>query len=140
LTPERVWLSLVRAHEYGNARLTSLFREYGLTPAQYNVLRILRGAGEGGLNCTEIAARMLTRDPDITRLADRMAKRGLIGRRRSLQDRRAVVLALEPPGKKLLDALEAPLAAALADIFAPLSTNEAAELGKLLDRVSSATR
>ena len=138
MTPEQVWLSLARTHEYGNGRLAALFRSYGLTPAQYNVLRILRGAGEPGLKCSEIAERMLTRDPDITRLADRMQKRGLIGRRRNPKDRRAVVLGLEPSGRELLQSIEAPAMEALAQLFSPLSTNEASELARLLERVRAA--
>jgi DNA-binding MarR family transcriptional regulator len=135
---ETVWLSLARAHDYGNARLTAFLREYGLTPQQYNILRILRGAGETGLSCSAIAERMITRDPDITRLADRLEKRGLIGRRRSPSDRRAVVLALEPAGLELLDQIGEPLASLHGELMALFSEQEAAELERLLDRFRAA--
>ncbi len=79
-----------------------------LTSNQYNVLRILRGAPEG-LACGEVAERMLTRDPDITRLLDRMEKRGLITRSREEKDRRTVVTRITAEGLKLLGKLDEPV-------------------------------
>lgn len=86
-----------------------LLKPAGLTPSQYNVLRILRGAGPEGLACGEIAARMLTRDPDMTRLLDRLDKRGLVSRARGTSDRRVVVTRITSAGLKLLAALDEPL-------------------------------
>src|ERR1700731_1690301 len=71
-----------------------------LSPTQYNVLRILRGSPDG-LPCGEIANRMITRDPDITRLLDRLEKRGLISRWRESKDRRTVTARITPAGLKL---------------------------------------
>src|SRR6266851_400942 len=82
-----------------------------LSATQYNVLRILRGAPEG-LPCGEIASRMITRDPDVTRLLDRLEKRGLISRRRETKDRRTVMARITPDGLKLLSRLDEPVQAA----------------------------
>ena len=79
-----------------------------LSPTQYNVLRILRGAPRG-LHCGEIANRMITRDPDITRLLDRLEKRDLISRCRETKDRRVVVARIAPQGLKLLSRLDEPV-------------------------------
>src|SRR5215469_2382140 len=79
-----------------------------LSATQYNVLRILRGAPEG-LTCGEIANRMITRDPDITRLLDRLEKRHLISRRRGAKDRRMVLTRITPEGLALLARLDRPV-------------------------------
>jgi DNA-binding MarR family transcriptional regulator len=81
----------------------------GLSATQYNVLRILRGAGPGGLACREIAERMITRDPDITRLLDRLERRGLVARKRQTHDRRVVTTRIRPPGLRLLQRLDGPV-------------------------------
>ena len=112
-----------------------------LSHTQYNVLRILRGAnrdagrsGEqaaesGGLPCGEIAARMITRDPDITRLLDRLEARGLVARSRQKQDRRVVTARITSTGIQLLKNLEKPMDAMHRKQFAHLS---AAHLRRLL--------
>jgi DNA-binding MarR family transcriptional regulator len=81
----------------------------GLTATQYNVLRILRGAGPEGLACREIGARMITRDPDITRLLDRLEKRGLVTRAREKQDRRVITARISPAGLRILKSLDQPV-------------------------------
>ena len=81
-----------------------------LSPTQYNVLRILRGSPDG-LSCGEIASRMITRDPDITRLLDRMERRGLISRCREEKDRRTVMARITPEGLELLARLDEPVQA-----------------------------
>ena len=78
----------------------------GLTLNQYNVLRILRGSAPRRLPCGEISARMVTRDPDITRLVDRLARRGLVTRSRSRQDRRVVEIGITAKGQEALHALD----------------------------------
>jgi len=77
-----------------------------LTPNQYNVLRILRGSHPTRLACRDIAARMIARDPDITRLVDRLARRGLVGRGRNRQDRRVVEVGITEKGLKVLAGLD----------------------------------
>jgi len=79
-----------------------------LSLTQYNILRILRGSPQG-LPCGEIASRMITRDPDVTRLLDRMEKRGLISRSRESRDRRLVLARITPEGLKLVNRLDEPV-------------------------------
>lgn len=85
-----------------------ILKNEDLSPTQYNVLRILRGSPDG-LPCGEIANRMITRDPDITRLLDRLEKRGLISRWRESKDRRVVLARITPNGLKLLTRLDQPV-------------------------------
>src|ERR1035437_6121899 len=88
----------------------ALLNGYRLTAAQYNVLRILRGAGEHGACGREIAGRLITAEPDITRLLERMKKRGLISRRRDGKDRRLLTTRITPSGLEILATLDAPVA------------------------------
>ena len=106
---ENVFVSLQRTAAWLLQGVEQLLKEQGLSPAQYNVLRILRGAGPAGLSCREIAERMITRDPDMTRLLDRMEKRGLVARARQQIDRRVVTTRVTPAGLKLLKALDNPV-------------------------------
>ena len=85
-----------------------IFKTVDLSATQYNVLRILRGTPEG-LPCGEIARRMITKDPDITRLLDRLEKRGLIARRREPKDRRMVKARISAEGLHLLARLDEPV-------------------------------
>jgi DNA-binding MarR family transcriptional regulator len=85
-----------------------ILKNEDLSPTQYNVLRILRGSPDG-LPCGEIANRMITRDPDITRLLDRLEKRSLISRWRESKDRRVVLARITPNGLKLLTRLDHPV-------------------------------
>jgi len=84
-------------------------KPHGLSMTQYNALRILRGAGPKGLACQEIAGRMINRDPDITRLIDRLETRKLVDRARSQEDRRVVVTRITEAGLKLLASLDGTL-------------------------------
>jgi DNA-binding MarR family transcriptional regulator len=107
--PEEVlFVELQRAADLLARAPAQLLREHELSPNQYNVLRILRGTAEG-LLCGEIAARMVTREPDITRLLDRLEKRGLIGRCRQAADRRRVQTRITPEGLDLLASLDLPV-------------------------------
>ena len=90
--------------------IAEALREFGVTPAQYNVLRILRGAGEGGLCRHEIADRLVTQVPDVTRLIDRMEEAGLVVRERSEEDRRLVSTRVTDEGLALLAQIDAPIA------------------------------
>jgi DNA-binding MarR family transcriptional regulator len=105
---EAVFLELSRTHEMLSRPFAVLMKGEDLSPAQYNVLRILRGAPEG-LTCGEIGSRMITRDPDITRLLDRLEKRELISRRRDAEDRRQVTTTITADGVKLLARLDEPV-------------------------------
>ncbi len=99
------FLNLLRTADHAHREMASLLKPYDLTPAQYNVLRILQGAGADGLPCGEIGARMVTHDPDITRLLDRLEKRQLATRVRSGEDRRVVVVCIAQVGVELLAAI-----------------------------------
>jgi DNA-binding MarR family transcriptional regulator len=86
-----------------------ILRLVGLSPNQYNVLRILRGAREQGLCCREVADRMITRDPDITRLVDRLERRGFLTRSRESKDRRIITVRITLDGLKTLKELDRPM-------------------------------
>ena len=99
---------MLRTTDMLSRGLVHILKAEDLSSTQYNVLRILRGAPEG-LPCGEIASRMITRDPDITRLLDRLEKRGLISRCRETKDRRMVMARIAPQGLKLLSRLDEPI-------------------------------
>jgi DNA-binding MarR family transcriptional regulator len=107
---EVAFLELSRTQDLLGRRLSVLLKAEDLSATQYNVLRILRGAPEG-LPCGEVGNRMITRDPDITRLLDRLEKRGLIVRSRDSQDRRMVMARITPEGLKLLARMDEPVRA-----------------------------
>lgn len=102
-------LALLRTADQLEARVAEVLKPHGLSPTQYNALRILRGAGAEGLPCSEIGERMISRDPDITRLLDRLERRGLVARSRDPEDRRVVKAQILPPGLVLLKSLDRPL-------------------------------
>jgi DNA-binding MarR family transcriptional regulator len=107
--PEEVaFLDLLRTCDLLARGPAQVLKYEDLSPTQYNVLRILRGAPEG-LPCGEISNRMITRDPDITRLLDRLEKRALISRCRETKDRRMVMARITPDGLKLLGFLDEPV-------------------------------
>ena len=91
------------------AELAQLFKPWDLSPTQYNVLRILRGAGPDGLACGRVGERMVTHDPDITRLLDRLEKRGVVARQRGDKDRRVVTTRITAAGLELLKQLDEPV-------------------------------
>ena len=105
----RVFVALLRAAERLSQDAEQLVKEYGLTGTQYNVLRILRGAEPAGLPCKGISDRMISHDPDMTRLLDRMEKRGLITRERQFDDRRVVKTRITSEGLDILRKLDAPV-------------------------------
>ena len=104
---EAAYIDLVRTTEF-LCPFAQVFKAEELSPAQYNVLRILRGSPDG-LTCGEIGNRVITRDPDITRLLDRMEKRGLISRLRGDKDRRVVLTSITRQGLALLARLDKPV-------------------------------
>jgi DNA-binding MarR family transcriptional regulator len=105
---ETAFLDLLRTTDMLSRGLIAVLKGEDLSATQYNVLRILRGAPDG-LPCGEVANRMITRDPDITRLLDRLEKRGLISRTREIKDRRTVTARITPQGLKLLARLDDPV-------------------------------
>ena len=110
--PEEVtFLEMLRTTEALTHHFGQVMKNEELTSAQYNVLRILRGAPEG-LPCGEIGNRMVTRDSDITRLLDRLEKRALISRCRESKDRRTVSTRITQKGLELLAQLDEPIRSA----------------------------
>ncbi len=101
-------LELVRTTDMLARGIVQVLKAEDVSTTQYNVLRILRGAPEG-LPCGEIANRMITRDPDVTRLLDRLEKRGLISRCRETTDRRTVLTRITSDGLDLLARLDGPI-------------------------------
>jgi DNA-binding MarR family transcriptional regulator len=102
-------LNVLRTADVLTQRIAAVLKPFKLSHSQYNVLRILRGAGPDGLACQEVAERMISRDPDITRLLDRLEARGLVTRTRNQKDRRIVTVRLAPEGQCLLEALDTPI-------------------------------
>jgi len=103
------YLELQRTADVLTRAVNERLRPDDVSPTQFNVLRILRGAGPDGLACREIAERMLTRDPDITRLLDRLERRGLVARAREKRDRRIVRTRITAGGLRLLARLDDPI-------------------------------
>jgi DNA-binding MarR family transcriptional regulator len=105
----KLFVALLRLSDRLAQDADLLIKTYGLTGTQYNVLRILRGAGADGLPCKGIGDRMISRDPDMTRLLDRMEKRQLITRERQSQDRRVIKTRITPAGLEILKKLDGPV-------------------------------
>lgn len=106
---EEAFLGIIRTADVLHRTAAEMFKPHDLSPTQYNVLRILRGtcpAGTSGLPCGAIADHMLTKDPDMTRLLDRLEKRGLISRARAEQDRRVVRTCITEKGLSVLAELD----------------------------------
>ncbi|HLJ28753.1 MAG TPA: MarR family transcriptional regulator [Candidatus Angelobacter sp.] len=128
---EAAYLDLFRTTDMLARGLVQIIKAEDLSPTQYNVLRILRGSPQG-LPCGEVANRMITRDPDVTRLLDRLEKRDLISRRRETCDRRTVMARITPEGLKLLARLDGPVLAAHRRQLGHLGGKRLAELAELL--------
>jgi DNA-binding MarR family transcriptional regulator len=131
-------LNLLRTHDHLQQEFARLFGEHGISSPQYNVLRILRGAGGEGLPCLEIGARMITRMPDITRLADRLEEAGLVQRCRSDKDRRVVLVRITRAGLDLLARLDKPVLDLHRRLLNHLSRAELDELNRLLVKARQA--
>jgi MarR family transcriptional regulator, organic hydroperoxide resistance regulator len=134
---DHVFVALVKAADTLALQAEQLFKASGLSATQYNVLRILRGAEPAGLACRAIADRMISHDPDITRLLDRMEKRGLITRERQTDDRRVVKTRITPAGLAALKTLDAPVREMHKKQFAHISATKLKTLSELLSELQS---
>ncbi len=132
LLEEVVAIELLRTAEILSRPFAQLFKSENLSPVQYNVLRILRGSPEG-LTCGEIANRMITHDPDITRLLDRMEKRNLVARGRHDKDRRVVLTKITDQGLDLLDRLDRPVRDLHRKLLGHLGADHLQSLRRLLE-------
>jgi len=131
----RVFVALLKAADAVSQEAEQLFRSQGLTGAQYNVLRILRGAEPAGLPCRGIGDRMISHDPDMTRLLDRMERRGLLSRARQTDDRRVIKTRISPAGLALLKSLDQPVRELHRRQFRHLPSARLKILAKLLGEV-----
>jgi DNA-binding MarR family transcriptional regulator len=131
---EQVFVNLLRTADALARGGEALLKPTGLSATQYNVLRILRGAGPEGLACREVGCRMISRDPDITRLMDRMESRGLIARARGEEDRRVVKTRITAEGLRILGELDAPVQELHRRQLHHLPAKELRQLSLLLER------
>lgn len=106
---QEAYLSLMRTADQLQTQIEGWLKKFGLTGTQYNALRILRGAGAEGLPCREIGERMITHDPDITRLLNRLEDRGFVERVRDKRDRRVIYGMITAAGQKLLREMDVPI-------------------------------
>ena len=129
---------LLRTGNELDQQLAQLLKPSGVTPAQYNVLRILHDAGTSGIPCGELSARLVRHDPDVTRMLDRLETRGLVERSRDTADRRVVLARLTEGGRDVLRTLARSVAALHARQFEPLSEAEFRQLVALVGRLRAA--
>lgn len=132
---DRAFIALQKAADKLALQAEQLLKSNGLTGAQYNVLRILRGAEPQGLACSSIAERMISHDPDITRLLDRMEKRSLITRQRQSDDRRVVKTRITGGGLELLKRLDPTVRGLHKRQFSHMGTGRVRALADLLDEI-----
>ena len=128
------YLNLLRTTDALLRKEIEALKAWGLSTTQYNALRILRGAGDEGVTCGELSERMLTRDPDVTRLIDRLDTRGLIRRVRSDRDRRVVRTCISAAGLELLEQLDEPSRTWTKDQLGHLSEQQLRDLIALLEK------
>ena len=132
---QEVYLSILRtASELSHAG-DQFFRAFDITPSQYNVLRILQGAGTDGLCRNEISERMVTATPDMTRLLDRMEKAGWVTRERAEEDRRQVSTHITKSGMELLARLEKPTGDFVMSLFTGATTRDLKTVLKVNDQI-----
>jgi len=132
---EEIFLNLQRAADAAMQELADVLRASGISPTQYNVLRILRGAGDAGVTCKDIAARMITRDPDITRLLDRLERRHLLTRSRAIEDRRFVAIRITDTGLALLADLDSPIEQKQIALMRHMTKDQLNLILELLERI-----
>jgi DNA-binding MarR family transcriptional regulator len=128
-------VALIRTADLARRVMNGLVEPLGITVQQYNVLRILRGAGVEGLPTLDIAERMIEQTPGITRLIDRLEAKQLVSRERCPTDRRQVFCRITPEGLALLGRLDAPSATAQNDALSAITKKELAQLLGILDRL-----
>ena len=133
-------VALMRTADMVRRSVASVVEPAGITPQQYNVLRILRGAGENGLPTLEIAERMIEETPGITRLLDRLESKALVTRARCDKDRRRVWCRITPQGLELLRQLDAPLQKADEAALQTLGNHDLEQLIELLDKARDTYR
>ena len=134
-----VHLNLLRTQDRIIGDFSRFLKQHGISQPQYNVLRILRGAGKEGLASLAVADRMVARVPDVTRVLDRMADKGWLRRVRSKLDGRVVLARITPKGMRLLATLDDPVLAFTRSQLGHMSRKDLATLNSLLVKARSAT-
>jgi DNA-binding MarR family transcriptional regulator len=134
---DEAYLNLLRTTDALVRKEVEVLKAWNLSPSQYNALRILRGAGDTGVTCGEFSDRLLTKDPDVTRLIDRLESRGLISRGRSDQDRRVVRTRITQAGLDLLAEIDGPSQQWTKDQLGHLSKEQLEHLITLLELARS---
>jgi DNA-binding MarR family transcriptional regulator len=132
---QEAYLSLMRTADALRTRVEARLKEFGLTNTQYNALRIMRGAGPEGLPCREIGERMITHDPDITRLLNRLEDRGLVERTRARHDRRVIYGKITAAGLKLLREMDIPIEKHSREMLRHVGQEKLKQLIELLELV-----
>ncbi|MCA9010632.1 MAG: MarR family transcriptional regulator [Planctomycetaceae bacterium] len=133
LPEQEAILNILRTNDQFQNRFGRLFREYDLTPSQYNVLRILRGEGKP-MPCLEIGDRMIQVVPAMTGLVDRLEKLELVKRERCTQDRRVIYIELTAKARQLLDRMDAPVTELHRQLIGHLTQTELKQLSRLLEK------
>lgn len=128
-------LNVIATESWANGAIAAALAPHGLTTAQYNVLRILRGSHPQPRTCSEVGCRLLDRTPDVTRLLDRLERMGLVSRQRAEHDRRVVEVTITERAAALLDGLDAPVADAIEGLARHLSADELRTLSGLLEKM-----
>ena len=134
-TAEKAFLNVVATSNWITREVSQLMSEYGLTIAQYNVLRILRGSHPDALTCGEIRDRLLDRTPDVTRLLDRLEESDLLTRSRYEKDRRVMKVNITEKGLDLVNSMDNDVTAIVERLNRHLSEEERMQLSRLLTKM-----
>ena len=128
-------LNVFATDSWASGEIAAAVAPHGITQAQYNVLRILRGRHPESYACSEVACRLLDRTPDVTRLLARLEKEGLVARRRGEHDRRVVEVEITPAGLGVLDELDEPVRRTTRRLTRLLTGDELRTLSRLLEKM-----
>ena len=134
-TAQEAILNLLVASSHVRQLVDEVCAKYDITQAQYNALRILRGAHPEGYPRGEIASRLIDRAPDVTRLIDRLEQRGLVERARSRADRRLSITRISRNGLQLLKRMDAPVRAINETFSQRIPAKDLKELSRICEIV-----
>lgn len=132
---EEAFIAIMRTSDKLQQVLVDFLKPHGLSPTQFNALRILRGAGEAGLPCSEIGGRMINHDPDITRLLDRLEQRDFVQRQRDQKDRRIHVARITRQGLDVLKTLDRPIEQFHRELMPEVGESSLKSLIRILEKV-----
>jgi DNA-binding MarR family transcriptional regulator len=132
---QEAFLSVLVTSDRINRQHAEFMTRYGVSPKQYNILRILRGADKAGLPVMEIGRRMIEKSPDISRIINRLIDTGLASRRRQKSDRRIVKVTISAKGQRLLAEMDEPVKKQVKTMLSGLNKDDLTSVVKLLGRV-----